>query len=129
MTFPATPKKGHKTIMPLFQLKTSAAVPEEKRLALLKAISRLIAERIGKPETYVMGTLTTESMIMSGTAEPAAFVDVRSIGGLSDAVNRQISQDIATLAQAHLGVPADRLFLNFTDVPANHWGWRGSTIG
>jgi hypothetical protein len=28
-----------------------------------------------------------------------------------------------------LGIPPDRVYLNFTDVGAGHWGWNGSTFG
>jgi phenylpyruvate tautomerase len=56
-------------------------------------------------------------------------VDIRSIGGLNDDVNRQLSQRIATLLNESLGVPPDRIYLNFTDVPAGSWGWNGDTFG
>jgi phenylpyruvate tautomerase PptA (4-oxalocrotonate tautomerase family) len=26
-------------------------------------------------------------------------------------------------------VPPDRIYLNFTDVPAGNWGWNGDTFG
>ena len=27
-----------------------------------------------------------------------------------------------------LGIPIDRVFLNFADVPSNLWGWNGDTF-
>jgi phenylpyruvate tautomerase PptA (4-oxalocrotonate tautomerase family) len=68
-------------------------------------------------------------MQMSGNAGEAAFVDVRSIGGLSDDVNRRLSQKICKLLNETLGVPQNRIYLNFADVKASHWGWNGSTFG
>ncbi len=56
-------------------------------------------------------------------------MDVRSIGGLSGDVNRQLSQKIGSLLKDSLGVPPDRVYLNFTDVPAGNWGWNGDTFG
>ncbi len=42
-------------------------------------MSNIIAEKIGKPEQYVMVTMSGGPMMMSGKTDPAAFVDVRSI--------------------------------------------------
>jgi phenylpyruvate tautomerase PptA (4-oxalocrotonate tautomerase family) len=56
-------------------------------------------------------------------------VDVRSIGGLSGDVNRQLSQKVCRLLNESLRVPQDRIYLNFTDVEAGNWGWKGNTFG
>ena len=66
---------------------------------------------------------------MSGSPGNAAFVDVRSIGGLTDDVNRKLSQKVSQLLHDSLGIPPNRIYLNFTDVPASHWGWNGNTFG
>jgi phenylpyruvate tautomerase len=68
-------------------------------------------------------------ILMSDKAGDAAFVDIRSIGGLSDDVNRKLSQQVCQLLHDSLGVPSDRVYLNFTDVGAGNWGWNGSTFG
>lgn len=104
-------------------------VPEAQRQQLLASLSRIVAETIGKPEQYVMVCISSPAILMSGKPGGGAFVDIRSIGGLSADVNRQLSQKVcATLAQS-LGVPANRVYLNFTDVEAGNWGWNGSTFG
>jgi phenylpyruvate tautomerase PptA (4-oxalocrotonate tautomerase family) len=66
---------------------------------------------------------------MSAKAGDAAFVDLRSIGGLSDDVNRQLSQKVCRLLSESVGVPSNRIYLNFTDVEAANWGWNGQTFG
>ena len=68
-------------------------------------------------------------MLMSGQPGDAAFVDIRSIGGLNDGVNRQLARKIGSLLTEMPGVRADRIYLNFTDVPAGNWGWNGDTFG
>ena len=115
--------------MPLLKLETTAALPDEKTEALLASLSKIVAETIGKPEQYVMVTASPAAMLMSGKPGAAAFVDLRSIGGLGDDVNRQLSQKICKLLGESLGVPPDRIYLNFTDVPAGNWGWNGDTFG
>jgi len=116
-------------IMPLLKLETTVVVSEDKRKALLASLSKAVAGTIGKPEQYVMVTGGQAAILMSGKAGDGAFVDIRSIGGLSDDVNRKLSQQVCNLLNDSLGIPPDRVYLNFTDVGAGNWGWNGSTFG
>ena len=115
--------------MPLLRLETTVVVSDEKRKGLLASLSKIVAETIGKPEDYVMVTVTPAAILMAGKPGEAAFVDIRSIGGLDDDVNRQLSQKVCRLLNEILGVPQNRIYLNFTDVPASNWGWKGETFG
>jgi len=115
--------------MPLLRLETTVALSDDKRKALLASLSKLVAETIGKPEGYVMVTTSQAAVLMSGKPGAAAFVDVRSIGGLSNDVNRQLSHKVCRLLDDALGVPQDRVYLNFTEVEAGDWGWKGNTFG
>ena len=115
--------------MPLLRLETTVALTEDKQQALLASLSRIVAETIGKPQQYVMVAASQAAMQMSGSPGDAAFVDVRSIGGLTDEVNRKLSQKVSQLLQGSLGIPPNRIYLNFTDVQASHWGWNGNTLG
>ena len=115
--------------MPLLKLETAVVLPEEKRKALLAALSKTVAETIGKPEHYVMVTVSQAAMLMAGNPGDAAFVDIRSIGGLTSDVNRKLSQKVCKLLNDSLGIPENRVYLNFTDVEAGNWGWNGSTFG
>jgi phenylpyruvate tautomerase len=115
--------------MPLLKLETNVALSNETQSALLAALSKIVGGTIGKPEQYVMVVISPAAILMSGQSGDAAFVDIRSIGGLNDGVNRQLAQKIAALLKESLGVRADRIYLNFTDVPAGNWGWNGDTFG
>lgn len=115
--------------MPLLKLETTVGFADDKRKALLLSLSKIVAETIGKPEQYVMVTASPAAIVMSGKPGEAAFVDLRSIGGLSDDVNRQLSQKICRVLNESLGVPPNRIYLNFTDVGPGNWGWNGQTFG
>jgi len=115
--------------MPLIKLQISVPVSNEKQEELLASISKIIAESIGKPEQYVMASIEGGLIMMSGKREAAAFADVRSIGGLNGNVNKQISQKLCSLLDESLGISANRVYMNFTDVSAVNWGWNGSTFG
>ena len=115
--------------MPLLKLETTTALSDAQRQQLVPSLSRIVADTLGKPEQYVMVTTGQASILMSGKPGDAAFVDVRSIGGLTSDVNRKLSQQVCKLLKESLGVPPDRVYLNFTDVKAGAWGWNGSTFG
>lgn len=115
--------------MPLVKLETTVALTGEKRASLLSALSRIIGETLSKPEEYVMVTANQSAILMSGHPGDAAFVDIRSIGGLNASVNRQLSQKICQLLSQSLALPQNRIYLNFTNVEAENWGWNAQTFG
>ncbi len=115
--------------MPLLKLETTVSLTDEKRKTLLASLSKVMAETTGKPEEYVMVTASQAAILMSGKGGDAAFVDVRGIGGLSGDVNRQLSQKVCRLLNESLGVAPNRVYLNFTELEAANWGWKGNTFG
>jgi phenylpyruvate tautomerase len=115
--------------MPLLKLETTVPLSADKQQALLASLSKIVAEIIGKPEQYVMITIGPASILMSGKPGDAAFADVRSIGGLSGEVNRLLARRVCQALQESLGVPPDRVYLNFTDIKAANWGWNSQTFG
>ena len=120
-------RHGCKRRMSLLKLETTVPLPDEKQKPLLAALSKAVAGTIGKPEQYVMVSLSHSAMSMSGKAGDAAFVDIRSIGGLNGDTNRKLSQQICRLLNS-LGVAPERVYLNFSDVEGGNWGWNGSTF-
>ncbi len=115
--------------MPLLKLETTVALTDDKRQALLASLSRAVAEITGKPAQYVMVTISQAATLMADKLGPAAFVDVRGIGGLSGDVNGKLSQKVCQLLNESIGVPPNRTYLNFTEMEAGNWGWNGSTFG
>ena len=117
--------------MPLIQLETSCDLSDQdKRQSVAKTLSRLAAEGIGKPERYVMACVHDNSaMAMSGDAGPCALVTIKSIGGLSKAVNQTLAAQIGQALENELAIPPERLYLTFEELAPTHWGWNGSTFG
>ena len=115
--------------MPLLKLETTVAFSEEQKRTLLSSLSKVVASAIGKPEQYVMIAISHSALLMSSKAGEAAFVDIRSIGGLNGDTNRKLSQQICKLLKDSLGIAPDRVYLNFGDVEVSNWGWNGSTFG
>jgi len=114
--------------MPLLTLKTSILLPEDEQAPLVKELSRVVADTIGKPEQYVMVVLEEGAICMGGQCAPAAFVDVKSIGGLSRDTNQRLSAAVCDCLNAKLDLNPARVYLNFSNVSGENWGWNGSTF-
>ena len=115
--------------MPLLKLETTVALTAEKQTALLASLSTIVAATIGKPEDYVMVTIHPTAIQMAGEPGNAAFVDIRSIGGLSVETNRRLAEKVCKELGDHAGIPPERVYVNFTEIEAVNWGWKGSTFG
>ena len=117
--------------MPLIQLDTSCTLSDpDKRQSIAKALSRLAAEGIGKPEQYVMACLHDNvAMTLGGSTGPCALVTVKSIGGLNKAVNQTLATQVCQMLQKELAIPQNRVYLTFEDVAPTHWAWNGKTFG
>ncbi len=116
--------------MPLIRVETNQTLTSAEADTLCAALSRAAAELIGKPEEYVQALVSGAVLGMrhGGAPGPAAFVEVFSIGGLTPQTNIALSARICALL-AEQGVPSERVYLNFTDVRASHWGHDGGTFG
>lgn len=96
--------------------------------ALLKKASRLVAQELDKPEEYVMvGLEPSSAMLFAGSAAPAAFLELRAIG-LPVKKTSDLSRVLCELVESELGIPKDRVFINYIDFPPNMWGWNGETF-
>jgi phenylpyruvate tautomerase len=115
--------------MPLLRIETTQTLSEDKLAKVLKELSTIVAQTIGKPERYVMVTVSKAAILMSGKPGEAAFVDIRSIGGLSGETNRKLTEAVCRTLSSLLGISPDRVYLTFTDVDATDWGWNGTIFG
>ena len=115
--------------MPLLKLETSVTLGKDKKTSLLSSLSRILAQDTGKPEGYVMVVIEDGASVMMAKKECAgALVDIRGIGGLSGGVNKKLSESVCALLQEECGIPPEAVYLNFTDVKAENWGFNNSTF-
>ncbi len=116
--------------MPLVRLETTEKLQPDRKASLCARLSRICAEAIGKDEQWVMAVVAdAAAMLFAGKPGPAAFVDLRSIGGLTPRVNQALSERVCALLEQELHVPPARVYLNMEDVRADHWGHDGGTFG
>ena len=114
--------------MPLLKLQVSENIEEEKKKIILSCLSRIVSDSLGKPEKYVMIIIEQSSFLMAGNEGPAAFADVRSIGSINIRTTSDLAQKLCRYLDELLGIPSDRVYINFTDVTAENWGCDGQTF-
>jgi len=116
--------------MPLIQVFTSAGPPADGAKGLLGELSKLAATRFGKPERWVMTCLVPGlPMTFGGDPAPAAFVAVKNVGSMSLQDTNVLSREICERISKALGVPFDRIYIDFADAVGAMWGWNGETFG
>lgn len=114
--------------MPHLEFTLSRETDQDSLDRLLSGGSRIVATRLDKAERFVMVSCKQAPMLFGGEAAPAAFVELRSLGGLEPDVNVHLSSDLCDLLYEVAGIPTDRVFLNFVDVERANWGWNRKTF-
>ena len=114
--------------MPLLKLQVSENMEDEKKKIILSCLSRIVSDSLGKPENYVMIIIEQSSFLMAGNEGPAAFADIRSIGSINNRTTADLTQKLCRYLDELLGIPSDRVYINFTDVAAENWGYNGQTF-
>ncbi|HIK07759.1 MAG TPA: hypothetical protein IGS40_24230 [Trichormus sp. M33_DOE_039] len=117
--------------MPLIKVQTSASAPEKAEIeAMLKSLSAKLAKHLGKPESYVMTAFESGiPMTFSGNTEPVCYIEIKSIGTMKPNQTEAMSQDFCQQINQTLGVPQNRIYIEFADAKGAMWGWNGSTFG
>ena len=114
--------------MPYFSIETNQSIDRTANQQLLKKTSAFIADLLGKPESYVMISIQPDKpLVFGGSDEPAAFVRLKSIGLPVDRCP-ELSEKICHLIERKLGVPKERVFIDFKDLARNMFGWNGNTF-
>jgi len=115
--------------MPYLKLRTNTSISKQQSPKLLTQLSQLLVKETGKPERYVMVELDGDrEMIFSGTDDPLAYVECKSIG-LSSVQAKSLSGSISQLITKEIQVPSERIYIEFSNCPVEFWGWNGSTFG
>jgi hypothetical protein len=114
--------------MPTLRILTNAQVPAEDRPGLLARASGAVAKMLGKPESYVMVILEDgRDLLFAGTPAPAAYLELKSLG-LPEGKTADYSRALCDLLAGTLGIPAERVYIEFAAPPARLFGWNGGTF-
>mmetsp|Transcript_5531 Transcript_5531/g.15247 ORF Transcript_5531/g.15247 Transcript_5531/m.15247 type:complete len:167 (+) Transcript_5531:2-502(+) len=100
----------------------------EDKAAFMSAASKAIEAALGKPESYIAVCVHDGTdLIWGGSDAPAAVGCLYSIGSIAQESNGAFMATLCGLL-AKQGVPAERVYVNFFDVPRANVGWNGRTF-
>lgn len=67
-------------------------------------------------------------MTFGGTADPTCYVEIKSVGSMTPAQTKAMSQDFCQQIQQTLNIPTNRTYIEFADAKGSMWGWNGTTF-
>ena len=110
--------------MPYINVSTSVKVDDKNKL--LEEISILISSLTNKSKRFVMAKLDDNSMMYFDDQSPCCFLEIRSIGSLNPS---EMAKPISSFVNEKMGIPLDKIYISFEDVPSSLWAWNGRTFG
>ena len=110
--------------MPFINISTSVKVKDKKKL--LEEISILISSLTNKPKMFIMAKLEDESELIFDDQNPCCYLEIKSIGALNTS---EMAKPICNFVYEKTGIPINKIYICFKDVPAEMWGWNGRTFG
>ena len=110
--------------MPYINVSTSVKIDDKKKL--LEEISTLVSSLTNKSKRFVMAKLNDNSEMYFEDETPCCFLEIKSIGSLNPS---EIAKPISNFVYEKMGIPIDKIYISFEDVPASMWAWNGRTFG
>ena len=110
--------------MPYINVSTSVEVNDKDKL--LKEISILISSLTNKSKRFVMVKIEDNCQMYFDNKIPCCFLEIKSIGSLNPS---EMAKPISDFLHEKMGIPLDRIYISFVDVPASFWAWNGRTFG
>ena len=110
--------------MPYINISTSVKIEDKKKL--LEEISTLVSSLTNKSKGFVMATLNDNSAMYFEDQSPCCFLEIKSIGSLKPS---EMAKPITDFIFKKMGIPIDKVYISFEDVPASLWAWNGRTFG
>ena len=110
--------------MPYINISTSSKVEDKKKL--LEEISIFISSLTNKSKRFVMAKLDDNCGMYFNDIDPCCFLEIKSIGSLNPS---EMSKPISDFIHQKMGIPIDKIYISFDDVPPSFWAWNGRTFG
>ena len=110
--------------MPYINVSTSAKIEYKKKL--LEEISILVSSLTNKSKKFVMAKLDDNCQMYFDDESPSCFLEIKSIGSLNPS---EMAKPISDFVSEKMGIPIERIYISFEDVPASFWAWNGRTFG
>jgi phenylpyruvate tautomerase PptA (4-oxalocrotonate tautomerase family) len=114
--------------MPYLKIETNKRLDEAAAQALLKKASACLAALLGKPEKWIMVSVCPgTAMLFDGSSELSAYVELKSIS-LTQEACADLSKSLCEFLYAELGIPPERVYIEFWNINAKMFGWNRGTF-
>ena len=110
--------------MPYINVSTSAKIEDKQKL--LEEISILVSSLTNKSKRFVMAKLHDNSEMYFDDESPCCYLEIKSIGSLNPS---EMAKPICNFIYEKIGIPLDKIYVSFEDVPTTMWAWNGKTFG
>ena len=111
--------------MPLLTISTSASIHNKKEL--LEKSAQLVSSLTNKPKKFVMVKIEkSPDIYFCEDHSPSCYIEFKSIGSLEPS---NFAKSISKFISLEMGIPIEKIYINFEDVKASLWGWNGKTFG
>ena len=110
--------------MPYINVSTSAKVNDKDKF--LEEISILVSSLTNKSSRFVMAKIDDNCQMYFDDQSPSCFLEIKSIGSINPS---EIAKPISNFINEKMGIPRERVYIFFEDVPASLWAWNGRTFG
>lgn len=114
--------------MPVLTIYTNVG-KEKIGASFLKDTTTLVADVLHKPAAFVVVHVIPDQLMMwGGSSDPCANVHLGSIGSLGKDQNKKISKKLSKHLKEQLGLPANRMYIQFADLERANVGYEGTTF-
>ncbi|MBN1931782.1 MAG: hypothetical protein JW786_09270 [Desulfobacterales bacterium] len=114
--------------MPYLKIETNKELNIAFKKEILKKTSEFVANLLDKSENWVMISINQGiPMMFGGSTQPLAYVEMKSIG-LPEDKCAVFSNALCNFIESELGIPSDRIYINFRGIERNKFGWNKDTL-
>ena len=114
--------------MPYIRIETNKEIDHTAVQETLKKTSRFVSDLLGKPDQWVMISISHgKPMMFGGSTQPTAYVEIKSIG-LPEDKCPDFSRDLCGFLESEFDVPTDRTYIDFCDINGKMFGWNRGTF-
>ncbi|VAW54007.1 hypothetical protein MNBD_GAMMA05-1636 [hydrothermal vent metagenome] len=112
--------------MPYLEINTNTTI--DNCSAIAEQASKLAADILGKPESYVMVKVSPEqTLLFAGSDAPAAHIKLKSLG-LPESNTAEFSEKLCSFLSGQLGIGGSRVYIEFSNPERHMWGWDSKTF-
>ncbi len=115
--------------MPVIKIETNVELAPTAARDMAARASSMCAQAIGKAEQWVLAIVEPGmALVHAGSAWPAAFVQLRSVG-LRPEDCPALTAAVCAFLQQELAIDPARVYIEFAALDPKTFGWNGSTLG